>query len=180
MLQRIRQNRLYLYGIVMVGMVLAAGQIVRAGDFQPGSQQDPLVTQSYVEQRSEQLKYYFEQKYQELNTLIQQLTERISALESGMGGTEMSGGTEALEVVSLTAGKLLIGHSGTELILRGGKAYAVQSQLGGLADLTGARDIGQGQVIPDNHLMLVPRTDGRGVRAETDCIFLVKGRYDIQ
>jgi hypothetical protein len=83
-------------------------------------------------------------------------------------------------VVNVPAGKTLTGYAGTEVILRGGKAAAIQSQLGGLADLTSGRDIGQGQVIPDNHLLLIPRTDGRGVRAETDCIFLVKGRYDIQ
>ncbi len=182
MLQRIRQSRIYLYGIVLVLVVLLAGQIVRAGDFAPGSQQDPLVTQSYVEQRSEQLKFYFEQKYDEFNSLIQQANDRITAMENG-GGTQPGSpaATAAVfQVVNVPSGKSLIGHAGTELVLRGGRATAIQSELGGLADLTGARDIGQGQIIPDNHLLLIPRTDGRGVKAETDCIFLVKGRYDIQ
>ncbi|MDD2573510.1 MAG: hypothetical protein WCS98_06380 [Bacillota bacterium] len=181
MLQRIRQSRLYLYAIVVLMVVLAAGQLVQAGDFAPGSQQDPLVTQSYVEQRNEQLKFYFEQKLQEFDSLIQQMGDRITALQSGSGGVQPESTAAAvLEVVNVPAGKTLTGYAGTEIVLRGGKATAVQSQLGGLADLTGARDIGQGQIIPDNHLLLIPRTDGRGVKAETDCIFMVKGRYDIQ
>lgn len=179
MLQRIRQSKLYLYAMVLV-LVLAAGNIVMAGDIAPGSQQDPLVTQSYVEQRNEQLKYYFEQKLAEFNSLLQQANDRITALANSSEGTQPGGTQAALEVVSVPAGKTLTGYAGTEFVLRGGKATAVQSQLGGLADLTGARDIGQGQIIPDNHLLLIPRSDGRGVRAETDCIILVKGRYDIQ
>jgi hypothetical protein len=180
MLQRIKQSKLYLYAIVLVLVMLAAGRIVMAGDFAPGSQQDPLVTQSYVEQRNEQLKYYFEQRIGELSSLLQQMGDRITAMESSPGGAQPGGTASVFEVVNVPAGKTLTGYAGTEVILRGGKATAIQSQLGGLADLTGGRDIGQGQVIPDNHLLLVPRTDGRGVKAGTDCIFLVKGRYDIQ
>lgn len=181
MLQRIRRSRAYLYGIAVVLVILLAGQMVMAGDFTPGSQQDPLVTQSYVEQRSEQLKFYFQQQYDELNSLIQQTNDRIAAMGTGTGGTSTgSTGLAIFEVVNVPSGKSLIGHAGTEMVLRGGSATAIQSELGGLSDLTGARDIGQGQTIPDNHLLLIPRTDGRGVKTETDCIFLVKGRYDIQ
>jgi hypothetical protein len=180
MLQRIGQGRLYLYATVLVLAVLLAGQIARAGDFAPGSQQDPLVTQSYVEQRNEQLKFYFEQKYQEFSSLIQQAGDRISALEAGAGVQPGNAAAAVFEVVNVPSGKNLIGYAGTEMVLRGGRATAIQSELGGLADLTGARDIGQGQIIPDNHLLLIPRTDGRGIKAETDCIFLAKGRYDIQ
>ena len=180
MLQRIKHSRRYLYAIVLVLVMLAAGKIVMAGDFAPGSQQDPLVTQSYVEQRNEQLKYYFEQRLGELSSLLQQTGDRIAAVENSLGGAQPGGAGTSFEVVNVPAGKKLTGYAGTEVILRGGKATAVQSQLGGLADLTGGRDIGQGQIIPDNHLLLIPRTDGRGVKAETDCIFLVKGRYDIQ
>ena len=180
MLQRIRQSKRYLYAIVLVLAALAAGRIVMAGDFAPGSQQDPLVTQSYVEQRNEQLKFYFEQRLEEFHSLLQQVGDRIAAVENSTGSSQAGIAGTVFEVVNVSAGKTLIGYAGTELVLRGGKATAVQSQLGGLADLTGGRDIVQGQVIPDNYLLLIPRTDGRGARAETDCIFLVKGRYDIQ
>src|SRR5690554_1486255 len=114
MLQRIRHSRLYLYAIVVFLVVLVAGQLVRASDFPPGSQQDPLVTQSYVEQRSEQLKFYFEQRLQELDSLIQQLSDSISGLQGGIGSTQPGDGAgAALEVVNVPAGKMLTGYAGT-------------------------------------------------------------------
>ncbi|MBA1334276.1 MAG: hypothetical protein HPY66_1985 [Firmicutes bacterium] len=181
MLQKIRQSKVYVYGLIIVILILAAGQFVLAGSFQPGSQEDPLVTQSYVEQRNEQLKYYFEQKEQETKSLIDQNRARIDALEQRINTQPQGGGTTGeLRVVNLTAGQILTGFAGTEIILRGGKATAVQSELGGLSDVTGARDIRQGEVIPDNHLLLVPRSDGRGLKAVNDCILMVRGQYSIQ
>jgi hypothetical protein len=170
-----------LYGLVIVVVVLVVGQLVLAGSFQPGSQEDPLVTQSYVEQRNEQLKYFFEQKDQEIKSLVEQNSGRINELEEKINSLPQGGGNAgALEVVTLTAGQYLVGFAGTEIILRGGRATAVQSELGGLSDVTGARDIKQGEIIPANHLLLVPRSDGRGVKADTDCILMVRGQYSIQ
>ncbi len=180
MFRRIIQSRPYICMTValLLLLILITGQIVWAGDFEPGSQQDPLVTQSYVEQRNEQLKYYLEQRIKELDVLIEGIEARIAVLQGSPGDTGTSGTT--LEIVELPPGKTLIGYSGTEIVLRGGQGTALQSELGGLADLTGARDIKQGEMIPDNHLMLIPRTDGRGIKAITECIFMVKGKYDIR
>ena len=181
MLQKIKQGRLYLLGVVAIIVVLAAGHMVSAGDFQPGSQEDPLVTQSYVEQRNEQLKYYSDQKDQELSDLIQQNGDRIAVLEEKLSALFESGNTAAsLEIVTLTPGQRLIGWAGTEIILRGGRATAIQSELGGLSDVTGGRDIKQDEEIPANHLLLIPRSDGRGIKAVTECILMVRGQYDIQ
>ncbi|MGI6574685.1 MAG: hypothetical protein ACOX3A_02255 [bacterium] len=85
-----------------------------------------------------------------------------------------------LQVVELIAGQSLLADGGTELILRGGQAEAITSPLGGLADLTGGKDLAQGARIPANHLLLVPRDDGRGVFAVTDIILLVRGGYEIR
>ncbi len=175
------RNRLYLLGLVVAATMIFAGHMVQAGGYQPGSGDDPLVTQSYVEQRNEQLKYYFDQKSQELSSIIQQNSDRISALEEKSTELPQSGDNDAgLEVVTLSAGQHLTAFSGTELILRSGQATAVQSELGGLSDVTAGKDIKQGEGIPSNHLLLVPRSDGRGVNAVTDCIFIVRGKYTIQ
>lgn len=180
MLQKLKQGRLYLLGAIMVVMLLA-GHIVSAGDFQPGSQEDPLVTLSYVEQRNEQLKYYSDQRDQELNALIQQNGQRIAALEERIESLPITGNqTASLEIVTLATGQKLIAEAGTEIILRGGQATAIQSQLGGLSDVTGGRDIKQDELVPANHLLLVPRSDGRGVKAVTECILMVRGQYVIQ
>ncbi len=181
MLQRIKESKPYVYAIIALLIILAAKQIVQAGGVEPGSQQDPLVTQSYVEQRNEQLKYYFEQRLQELSWLVEEIDSRITVLQGTADYTQPAGPIEGtLEIVEVPAGKILIGYSGTEIVLRGGRGTALQSPLGGLADLTGGRDIKQGEIIPDNHLLLIPRSDGRGIRTETGCIFMVKGKYDIE
>ena len=82
-----------------------------------------------------------------------------------------------LEVVEMGPGQCLLADGGAEIILRGGQGRAITSPLGGLADVTQGRDVGSGESIAANHLLLVPRSDGRGVRAVTDVILLVRGRY---
>ncbi|HHW55635.1 MAG: hypothetical protein WAQ41_02965 [bacterium] len=85
-----------------------------------------------------------------------------------------------LEVVNLQRGQSLIAEGGTEIILRGGRGVAIASPLGGLCDVTQGRDLAGGEVIPANHLLIVPRDDGRGVKAETDTILMVRGGYWVQ
>ncbi len=83
-------------------------------------------------------------------------------------------------VVEVSAGQKVIGEAGTELVLRGGRATAIDSALGGLLDVTAGTDIRGGSRIPANHLIVVPRSDGRGFQAETDLVLMVKGRVTIQ
>lgn len=85
-----------------------------------------------------------------------------------------------LEVVNLRSGQSLLAEGGTEIILRGGRAVVIASPLGGLCDVTQGRDLSAGEVIPANHLLIVPRDDGRGVKAETDTILMVRGGYRVQ
>jgi len=82
-------------------------------------------------------------------------------------------------VEEVPAGSTVVGESGTELVLRGGQATAVVSELGGLLDVTAGTDIKGGARIPANHLIVVPRSDGRGFYAVTDLILMVKGRITI-
>ncbi len=85
-----------------------------------------------------------------------------------------------LAVVEVPAGYSLIGSAGAEIILRGGTAKAIDSQLGGLSDVTSGADLRSGQNIPANHLLIIPRDDGRGILAVNDVIVLVRGRYEVQ
>jgi hypothetical protein len=67
------------------------------------------------------------------------------------------------------------------MILRSGIASAVDSGMGGLADVTAGKDIRHGENISQNHLLIVPRDDGRGVRAENNnVVLMVRGGYTIQ
>lgn len=78
-------------------------------------------------------------------------------------------------VVTVPAGQRIIGAAGTEMVLRGGQATALTSAQGGLLNASAGTDMQQGMAIPPNHLIIVPRDDGRGFLAVTDLVLMVKG-----
>ncbi len=125
---------------------------------EPGSADDPLVTLTYVNNRIDQIKDYIDLK-----------------ISNDSGSSEFV-------VVDLQQGQQIIGKSGTEIILRGGKstAYGVEVDKG-LTDVTDGKDIdNEEDYLPANHHLIIPRDDGRGAYAVTDSIFLVRGRYEIK
>ncbi len=84
------------------------------------------------------------------------------------------------QLVNLSAGQKLVGGMGAEMILRMGSANVIATDLGGISDVTLGYDLSGGIAVPANHHLIVPRDDGRGVVATADCIFMVKGTYQIQ
>ena len=89
-----------------------------------------------------------------------------------------SGGSSSYEIVYLEENQRIICGKGTEMILRSGIATSVDSDNGGLADVTSGKDLTMGDNIPQNHLLIVPRDDGRGVKAENNyVVLLVRGGY---
>ncbi len=83
-------------------------------------------------------------------------------------------------VVEVPAGRKLIGYAGTEIIVRGGQATAFDTPQGGLSDVTGGTDLRMGDAAPANHLLIVPRDDGRGILAVTPLFVMVRGTYTIE
>jgi len=155
--------------MLIVLTIFSLTYIVMAAGNEPGSTEDPIVTQSYIELRNQQLKYYIDENIKKIQDSITQL--------SG-SGTGQSG--SAFEVVNVPAGKKLIAGASTELILRSGQATVIDSPSGGIANVTVGKDLKKGDSITANHLLIVPRNDGRGANATTDIIFLVKGSYNIE
>ncbi len=88
--------------------------------------------------------------------------------------------TAVFTVVTVEEGKTFVAKAGCELILRGGEATVNASENGGLSDTTDGVDLTQDTVVPANHLLIVPRDDGRGFEAVTDAIIMVKGAYEIK
>jgi len=82
--------------------------------------------------------------------------------------------------IQLTQGQKLIGAEGAEIILRSGEASAIDNGLNGISDLTFGTDLMTGNQVVLNHLLLVPRSDGRGISAITDIWIMVRGSYTIQ
>lgn len=115
----------------------------------PGSENDPVVTKSYVDSQIAQIK------------------------NSG-------GSSNTYSAVQLTTGQKIIGGEGTEIILRSGEAKAIDNGANGVSDLTGGTDLMTGYSVTQNHLLLIPRNDGRGIQASTEIWVMVRGSYTIQ
>ncbi|HCU08374.1 MAG TPA: hypothetical protein DF480_05345 [Clostridiales bacterium] len=87
--------------------------------------------------------------------------------------------SDRFQVVEVSAGAKLIGGAGTELIVRGGKATAIDNGIDGISDLTAGKDLKTGNAVSLNHLLLVPKDDGRGLYCEARSWVMVKGTYTI-
>ena len=66
------------------------------------------------------------------------------------------------------------------MIVRAGNAEAVTAIADGLQDITSGEDLVGGTEVPRNHLLIIPREDGRGIYATKDLIVMVRGGYNIQ
>ncbi len=84
------------------------------------------------------------------------------------------------KVVTVEKGKTVICGAGAEVIQRMGTSTIVATQKGGIADTTVGFDLANGVETPSNHLLIVPVADGRGFKTETECIFMIKGTYEIK
>lgn len=145
--------------------------IVQAVTAEPGTDADPLVSQSYVDG-----------KINDLTAKINELTAKVTDLTAkNTGLTQQVQAIPArFEVIEVKAGKQLIAGASTEMILRGGKATAIASQSGGISDLISGADIQNGAGIPLNHLLLIPRDDGRGIKVINTSWVMIKGPYTIK
>lgn len=102
-----------------------------------------------------------------LSYIEQVLTPRLDAQQS-------------FQVVAVNNGQVLEGADGTELIMRMGKATVISTDKGGIADVTSGTDLWNGSAVPANHHLIIPLGDGRGVQPSEDCLFMVKGKYEIK
>jgi len=125
---------------------------------QPGTQNDPLVSRSYVDGR------------------IAELEAQIAQLTGGSGTVASAMERELFHVVRAEPGTTLVGGASTEIILRAGEATVVAGP-NGLANITAGMDIMNGQAVQTNHLLIVPQADGRGMHFHTVAYLMVKGDY---
>lgn len=147
----------------LAAAVCALATVVLA---EPGASDDPLISKSYIEnQLMPQIKQYIE--------------SRLAEVGGGSGGTA-AGTADKFNVVNASAGQQIICSAGTELILRMGSASVIATEKGGIADTTDGFDLADGAFMPANHLLIVPVSDGRGVRATTDIIVMIKGGYTVK
>lgn len=84
------------------------------------------------------------------------------------------------KIIKLPAGKTLIGDASTEIIVRNKdrvKAYVSDTATGGVSNLISGKDIKNGEIVPNDQLLLIPKADGRGITAKADADIMIKGSY---
>ncbi|OPX88057.1 MAG: hypothetical protein A4E53_02214 [Pelotomaculum sp. PtaB.Bin104] len=84
------------------------------------------------------------------------------------------------QVADMKTGQKLVAQAGTELIIRRGQATVVDPAGNGIPDITVGADIHAGAQAPVNHLLVVPRDDGRGVKAQSPVVIMYRGGASIQ
>ena len=163
---------------------------------------DLPVSESYVLRAIGALE---ERVYQKIDTMIDALNARIDAIGQTVTTTTpppAPAETEAVQVeteavpaeteapansampitdydvVYLTKGQTIVGSS--EFILRSGSAISTCPGINGITDITDGVDLTDGMEIPWNHLLLVPRDDGRGITVTSvEAYIMARGQYTI-
>lgn len=199
MLRRVLITAVAVAGLVGAGSWVS-GAFAATGD--PGTIDDPLVTKSYVDEAVAQ---FVSKEY--IDQAVARLVDKayVDGLMAGMAdkayvdakvaaaGTGGTGGIDAayletrlaqmkssFEVVRVPKGSIILGESGTEMVLRGGKATAIVSAMGGVLDATAGVDLWPDAPVAPNHMLVIPVGDGRGLAAQADMILIVKGRYTVK
>lgn len=176
--------------LLLIAVVLFSSLTISA---EPGDDNDPIVVLSYLEYRLKELVNYVDTNIislnettsqqainiENLNTKIKEQEQNISNLSNKIENTTNQSGGSVFEVVELNTGQKLIAEAGTEIIIRSGEAFAIDNGVDGLSDITDAKDLKQGTILPLNHLVIVPRSDGRGVYVESRVFLMIRGNYTI-
>lgn len=166
-----------LLGVICAGAAAAAGSA--------GSQDDPLVTLSYLNDVfapslnaavDRAVKANEDALRASLNAAIDQWTAQLSGQPGG--GSPGEGGA-VFHVVTLSNGQTLTGEVGCEVMLRVGTAACVSSGSPGLIDMTGGSVLENGGALVKNHLYMIT-VETRDVKATAATVkVLVRGSYTV-
>lgn len=203
-----KRGRALLLILALVAVIGAFTVAQAASQPQPGSEFDPLVTKSYVDEQiqiltqkigsgtvvpsggsssagtvDQQVINNLRTDISDLINLLIQAMTRIQDLEKQ--NLELIQKVDELQkgfvVVEASKGQKILLGSGSEVLVRSGQTKAIQGELGGLADATGAADLQEGALIPNQHLLISSRNDGRGILITSDKAFLlIRGSYTIE
>ncbi|MBR5472248.1 MAG: hypothetical protein IKU81_09125 [Oscillibacter sp.] len=165
------KKRSWLAPLLVVVMIFGAMNMTVSVAAEPGSDQDPLVTLSYLNDTF-------------LKTVLEKVDQKIAArnteIVKQLGG-QASGAESAntFSVVTLTQGQILTGDIGCEVMLRVGTAACVSPSAPGLIDETSAGTLNNGGALEKNHLYMMT-IEGRGVQATAATTkLLVRGTYTV-
>ncbi len=171
--------------VLLVSMVLTAFVAIAN---EAGSQGDPLVTLSYLNETflkqimsgvDEKLAVRGEALSEMILEQINGAKQDILAELGSSYGDETGGVAISFTALTLSPGQTLYGGAGCEVLLRSGSASCVSGgkSVPGLVDTTDGTAIDHGVALVQNHLYMM--TDQRGVLAQGEVLLLVRGEYVI-
>lgn len=153
---------------ILATLICAVLAVVVYADNGYTTENDPLVTLSYVEKIKGQI----------LNELLKEID-----IESITATKDLN---IEYEVVEVKIGQKVMADSSCELIFRSGKAKVVVTSDAnkensiGLSDITGGSELLNGDSVPVNHYIIIPRADGRGIEITSETAYLmIRGEYEI-
>lgn len=189
-----RKKKLVLMAAVMLlSIVFIISSAQGAG--QPGSDADPLVTKSYVDQQIARLTSQLgnggttgtvtgvdSATITKLQTDVGDLTKfiidslaEIEALKARVNSLE-----NGFTVVEAKANQKILLGGGAEAILRSGTALAIKGENGNMIDVSSGKDLSNGVAIVPQHLLISSRNDGRGLLIKTNAFLIIRGGYEIK
>ncbi|MBE6616745.1 MAG: hypothetical protein E7627_02190 [Ruminococcaceae bacterium] len=148
------------------------------------SSEDPLISLSYLNDIfKKEILEEIEKKFDDLALEIRDALENIEIPDTPSNPpstTDQSAGY-VWEVIELKTGDELYAVSACDIILRAGTAVAIAPDANqGVADLQNGAELLNGYGFTKNHLCLIPRGDGRGLRATSASVFvMIRGEYTI-
>ena len=139
---------------MLCGIVLVASAVYisfAASDY--GTSKDPLITLSYLDK-----------------TIMPKIESKIKAASYNTSGNTYT-------PIYILAGTTIYGKEGTEIILRSGVAESISPHEAGISNVTTGTDSRNKVRLKFENLYIVPREDGRGIRAISDCWIMIRGGY---
>ncbi len=164
------------------GALVIAGLLTAALAAGQGSESDPLITLSYLEQQVKPA--IMTQVDQKLASQSQALTEQFqkdaAALKKEVEDklAQSGGQSSGFRTVSLSAGQVLTAQPGCELLLRTGSAKCSAPSSPGFVDLTSGGALENAAAFSPNHLY-VSAADGSAISALDAVVLLVRGSYSL-
>lgn len=185
----------------LVAVLMVAGLGVIAAEY--GSQSDPLVTLSYIEQvllpqakkdvdqqvedsmedfedllnaKNKDIQKYIDKKLRSFASgdVDEALVEEIAALILEEGETS-SVSNAPWAVITVPAGATVVCEPGVQAVLRSGQASSTAL----LVDLSNGEDLTAGKALALNH-MYVTDASGEGFFTAQGCTVLISGGYTVQ
>jgi hypothetical protein len=163
-------------GAVMMLCMLATGYAAIAAEY--GSAEDPLITQSYIDevltpktQRQIEVQNALDARF--LTLASDEDFMRKVAAQVG-SATDVSG----WQAVTVSSGETLKLSAGSQVVVRSGSAKCISSGGAGLTDLSAGAKLPGGDALAASSLYYAT-TEGSGFRASTEVKALVVGSYTI-